>query len=919
MPDITLTIDGKEVTAPQGTGVVEAAMAAGIEIPVFCHHPKLTPVGMCRMCLVEIGTPKTDPATKQPVLDEDGKPAIQMMRGLQPACMNPVSNGMVVKTKTADVEFARRGVIEMLLTSHPLDCPVCIKGGECPLQDLTMGYGPGVSRFDYEDKVHFQKPIPLGPLIDLDRERCILCSRCVRFEDDIAGDPVLGFANRGRQWQIISKSDPPFNSKFSGNTVDICPVGALMNHEFRFAGRVWEVKPVPTICPHCPVGCNMTLDMRYRDIKRVQPRENEMVNEIWICDRGRFGHHFVDSDKRLRKPLVRRNGVLVETTWGEAIEEIAQRLYGITQGYQGNVIGGLASGRLPNEDLYLFQKLFRELLRSPHVDCRSGSADEPEHDDLAYAFGVASGTDLGKLGKGTTVLVVGADPEEEAPVHLLRLRGIKRRDGELIVANGRPTKLDGAASHTVRFRYGDEAPFLLGVLSAIFDAGLENRAWAGEHVRGLDTLRRALQPFGVAAMAEETGIAENVIRGVAESVAKAENLVVVYGREAFAAGTPLLQAIGNLLLITGHVGKPGNGVLPILRYNNSRGALDMGVRPDKGPGYTSLSQTGMSAKQMIEAAGAGTLRAMYLAGVDPVAANPKAAAALDKLDLLIVQDLFMTQTAALADYVLPAAAFAERDGTYTNAERRVQRFRQARPSLDQSRPDWQIWATLGRALAQLMPEAASQAKDVRTRGKNVAAASTAPAARPWVYRSTDDINNEIVKTVPIYAGADYAKLRSSGGVWGQRTAKDPVFYDGTSYTNTEGYGVQWPTLAEKGGLTFDLVFSQPEAVRPVEGGLTLVAAHRLYDGGTLMDNADLLQFWVADPYVGLSSDDAARLQVESGDKVRITSQVGSLELWARIDGNVPTGTALVPDLEKVPLAGIQTGVLTPVRLEKVAG
>ncbi|MDQ5851541.1 MAG: 2Fe-2S iron-sulfur cluster-binding protein, partial [Chloroflexota bacterium] len=594
MPDITLTVDGQEVTVPSGTTVVEAALAAGIEIPVFCHHPKLKPVGMCRMCLVEIGTPRMDPATRQPVLGEDGKPVIAMMPSLQTACTNPVSNGMVVKTKTADVEFARRGVLEMLLTSHPLDCPVCVKGGECPLQDLTMAYGPGVSRFDYEDKVHFQKPIPLSPLIDLDRERCILCARCVRFEDEIAGDPVLGFANRGRGWMIISKSDPPFNSKFSGNTVDICPVGALMNHEFRVAARVWEVKPVPSICPHCPVGCNLTLDMRYRDIKRIQPRENEAVNEIWLCDRGRFGHHFVESPKRLQKPLVRRNGVLTETTWAEALGEIAQRLYGIAQGYGGDSIGGLASGRLANEDLYLFQKLFREVLRSPHIDCRTGAPDEAEHDDLAYAFGLGSGTDLGNLGAGTVALVVGADPEEEAPVYLLRLLGIQRRGGELIVANGRPTKLGAAATRDIRYRFGDEALFLAGVLRAIFDGGLENKAWTSNRARGLDTLRRALEPFSVATIAEHTGVAEDVIRGVAAAVAQAENLVVVYGREALAAGTSLLQAIGNLLLVTGHVGRAGNGVLPIPRYNNSRGALDMGVRPDKGPGYTALSQTGMT-------------------------------------------------------------------------------------------------------------------------------------------------------------------------------------------------------------------------------------------------------------------------------------------------------------------------------------
>lgn len=912
------------MTVPQGTGVVEAALAVGIEIPVFCHHPKLTPVGMCRMCLVEVGTPKMDPATKQPVLGEDGKPVIAMMPRLQTGCTTPVSNGMVVKTNTAEVEFARKGVLEMLLTSHPLDCPVCIKGGECPLQNLTLGYGPGTTRFDYADKVHFQKPIPLGPLIDLDRERCILCSRCVRFEDDIAGDNVLGFANRGRAWMIQSKSNPPFNSKFSGNTVDICPVGALMSHEFRFAGRVWEVKPVPTVCPHCPVGCNMTLDMRYRDIKRVQPRVNEWVNEIWLCDRGRYGHHFVDSPKRLTRPLVRRGGELVETTWQAALEEIAQRLYGSVESYGGEAIGGLAGGRLANEDLYLFQKIFRELLQSPHLDSRNGTRDEPEHDDLAYAFGVASGTDLGQLGKGTTVLVVGADPEEEAPVYLLRLRGIKRRGGELIVANGRPTKLDASATRTVRYQYGDEAQFTLGLLAAVIEGGLQNNDFVRSRTKNLDALRTALQSFSVAKVADQTGIPAETFQEIAQSVATSQNLIIVYGREAFAAGTPLLQALGNLALITGHVGKQGNGLLPILRYNNSRGALDMGVRPSRGPGYTNVVKEGMTAQQMLQAAGNGKLRALYVAGLDPVGANPVARAALEKIDLLIVQDLFLTPTAQVADFVLPAASFAERDGTYTNGERRVQRFRAARNSYGESRADWQIFAALGRELAGMLTAplaVATVAAGASGGKKQTSKKQNSPAhvadVRSWVFRSTDDINAEIVRQVAIYRDASFGKLKSQGGIWGRQAVADPVFYDGTSYENTEGFGVQWPTLAEQPNVVFDLVFSQPASPQLRAGEFLLIAAPRLYNGGTLMEHADSLSFWVAQPYVGISRTDAERLRIASGDRVRLTSQVGTLELFALLDGEVSAGTLVVPDLAEIPLGQLQTGVLTPVKVEKV--
>jgi NADH-quinone oxidoreductase subunit G len=915
MPHITLTIDGKEVTVPQGTGVVEAAMQVGIDIPVFCHHPKLPPVGMCRMCLVEVGTPKMDPATKQPVLNEDGTPVIQKMPRLQTACTTPVSQGMQVWTNSAEVEFARKGVLEMLLTSHPLDCPVCIKGGECPLQNLTMSHGPGVSRFDYDDKVHFEKPIKLGPLIDLDRERCILCSRCVRFMDEIAGDNVLGFANRGRAWMIQTKSNPPYNSKFSGNTVDICPVGALMSHEFRFAARVWEVKPVPTVCPHCPVGCNMTLDMRYREIKRVQPRSNEQVNEIWLCDRGRYGHHFTESPERLTTPLVRRGNEFVETTWQEALEVVAERMAAIVQRDGGNAVGGLAGGRLANEELYLFQKLFRELLGSPNVDSRTGGADEAAHDDLAFHFGVAKGTNLGELGKGTVALVIGADPEEEAPVYVLRMRGIKRRGGELIVLNGRPTKLDSGASKSVRYRYGTEAQVLLAVANSLLANGQEHKEFVGTRTKNVDRLRDALQPFSVAAVAEQTGITAEEIEAIAKSIAGAQNVVVMYGREAMGAGAPVMSAIANLLVLTGKAGQVGSGVIPLQRYNNSRGALDMGVRPDRGPGYGQTTP-GMDARQMLQAAAQGRLKAMYVVGSDPAANTPQAQQALQKLELLVVQDLFMTPTAQLADVVLPAAVWAERDGTYTNAERRVQRFRAARNPHGESRPDWQILATLGRAVYARMPQPEPVAA-APNKGKTRTYAQ--PAVRAWAYRSTDDVNAEIVREVAIYKDTAYSKLKGATGVWGRQPVEDPVYYDGTSYQNTEGIGVQWPTVAENVQTRFDLQFVAPQAPAQHDGDLTLVGAPRLYDGGTLMQNSPGINFWVANPYVGLARTDAEQMGIKSGDTLRISSEVGSIELPALVDGLVQPGAVLIPDVEAAPLGNVQTGVLTPVRIQKIEG
>jgi NADH-quinone oxidoreductase subunit G len=291
---VTLTIDGQKSRHPKVHNCGRS-QAGGFDIPVFCYHPKMEPVGMCRMCLVEIGRPVIDRATGQPVLEADGSPKIQYGPKLETACTTPVSEGMVVHNSSEKVIAGRKDIIEFLLTSHPLDCPICDKGGECPLQNLTMGWGPGVSRYIYDEKMRLAKHYPLGELITLDRERCIQCGRCIRFQDNIVDDPVIAFYQRGRALEIITTSEPGFDSYFSGNTTDICPVGALTTTDFRFQARPWELASVATICTQCPVGCNMTANTRREAVsggswvvKRMMPRQNEWVNEIWICDKGPF-------------------------------------------------------------------------------------------------------------------------------------------------------------------------------------------------------------------------------------------------------------------------------------------------------------------------------------------------------------------------------------------------------------------------------------------------------------------------------------------------------------------------------------------------------------------------------------------------------------------------------------------------------
>jgi NADH-quinone oxidoreductase subunit G len=912
MPDVTLVIDGQTVTVPAGTNIVDAARIAGVAIPVFCYHPKLKPVGMCRMCLVEVWTPKIDPATRQVVIGEDGKPVLALMMGkLQPGCVTLVSDGMEVRTTTPQVQFAQKGQLEFLLTSHPLDCPVCDKGGECPLQNLTMQFGPSTSRFDYADKIHFEKPIPLGDLIYLDRERCILCSRCVRFQDDIAGDPVLGFDHRGRAWEIISKSDPPFDSKFSGNTTDICPVGALTTADFRFKARVWELRPTPSICPHCPVGCNISLDMRYDRIMRVMPRENEYVNDIWICDKGRFGMRFIESPERLRQPLIRKGETLTPATWDEAMTLIAEKLSAIRTHAGAAALGGLASPDLPNEDLYLFQKLFRQVLASPNLDCCTGAPGEPEIIDLGATLGVGKGTNLSNLGAGTAVLVVGADPEEEAPLYVLRLRSIVARGGDLTVINPYPTKLDRTPARVLRPRAGAEAFVALALLKTLIEEELIAADFVARRVQGLDDLKARLRDHSVASLCDAAGVAAETVRAAARAFAQADNGIIVYGRVALAAGADLIDALADLALLTGHAGKPNNGVIPLLPGANARGALDMGVHTGTG------RKRGLKAGEMWTAAREGRLRGMIIAGMNPVHDNPAVAEALDALEFLVVQDIFLTETAQRADVVLPTASIAGREGTFTNAERRVQRFRQARIPEYNTPAGWDVAQRIARALIAVgvkpaAPDGQGDGRSALRTPAKTAAAMVSPDQ--WDYVVAGDVADEIATRVRGYADTTYESLGlTRKPQWG-RQPNEAVFYDGTSYENTEGVGVQIAAEADNPNAMFSLRARVPLPVDINEARpYILLAAPRAYDGRAWGRDSKLLPRMVA-PHLILNVEDAAALEIAPGSLVRIASEVGSAVLPAQIDRNLPRGLALAPDVNGAPLSAVQTSPLTRISI-----
>ncbi len=792
---VTLTIDGVQVSVPSGTLVVDAAKKAGIDIPVFCYHPKMEPAGMCRMCLVEIGRPMIDRGSGQPILDENGQPKMQFMPKPETACTNPVSDGMVVLTQSEKAKDAQRGIIEFLLTSHPLDCPICDKGGECPLQNLTMEHGPGKSRFLYDDKLHLDKHLPLGDLVFLDRERCILCGRCVRFQDQIAGEAVLAIDERGRGSEIISVSDPGFDSVFSGNTTDICPVGALTTADFRFGARPWELKAAASVCAQCPVGCNITFNTRREAksdgkvvIKRVMPRQNEQVNETWICDKGRFAYHFVESKERLGKPLVNKK----EAAWEDAIKQVSAKL---AEAKSDTVV--LASGRLSNEDLFNLKSLADGLGGAAVLYTDMGGGD------LVTQVGVGQGTNFSDIGPGDAILVVASDLYEEAPIWWLRVKQAAERGATLIVANARETKLDRFANFVVRYSNGDE-------VKAVQDLGGSGK--------------------------------------IAEAFAKAENAIVLFGSDGLglAGSSNLAAACAKLLIETGHIGKANNGLIGVWPKANDQGAWEMGFRPEA------------------DLAAALKGKAVYIAGADPAGDNPALEQALKDAKFVVVQELFQTKTAELADVVLPAWAYTERDGTFTSGERRVQRFYPAVPPLDGAKADYAITAEIAKKL------------DIDLDGSS-----------PVL------VFEKLAASVKDFAGLSYAKLAEVSEQW-PIVGRGDLYYGGTTYENTQGLGVQLVSAAER-GETVDIPELWKEAgLRPKEDELLAVPVTKLYDRGTTVTPAELLTERIGDVTIALHPEAIKKLGLEAGKSVTISFDGVSGEALVKIDETISAGVALVP-------------------------
>jgi NADH-quinone oxidoreductase subunit G len=846
---ITFTIDGLEVRAREGELLLEAAKRGDVEIPFFCYERKLgPPVGACRMCLIEI----------------EGMPKLQV------SCATAVKDGMVVHTQTDRVKQAQNAVVEFLLVNHPLDCPVCDKGGECPLQDISYGWGPGRSRF-VEPKRNFPKPIALSPLVAIDRERCILCYRCVRFSQEVAEDNQLVFLERADHTFVGTFHGRPYVAPFSGNVIELCPVGALTSTAYRFRARPWDIENSGSVCTLCPSQCNIAFTVRDDRVERVLARENSAVDDGWLCDKGRFGYQAIHSEERITQPLIRDGGHLRPATWERALVAAAEGLAKASAA-SAAVLGGATT----NEEGYLLQRIFRDGLGSGNVDSRrSGELPPPTTRLLSRPELSAS---IADLDRAAVVLVIGTDPINEAPIIDLRIRKAVRRLGaKLVVAAPHPTALDGGASERLLYRPGGDEAFLRALAKAMleekrpsadgleearhksadgFEEGRDESAEGSEFgaqtaapLEGQEDVLRFLAAQSLDELAAIAGVESNDLRDAASLLVGAESIVIIHGERIThgARGPEALTALADLAMLAGVDGAQGSGLIEVPVAMNARGLREVGCLPNLGPGLSDLAR-GLSARESADAATRGEIRAFYLLHCDPVREHPdgelweKALGAA----FVVAHSEFPSQALERhADVVFPAESYAEKEGTVTHPDGRLQRLRPAIGHPGEVRMEWQLLIELGRRLGFELP-----------------------------HLTAGMVFKELTERVPLYRGLTLDEIGGDGIRWQERD---------------DSLEAARKILGE---LHFSSPSPLPEPVEPSEGSLALATVPDLWASWEA-EHAPALDFLAGKQELQLHPSDGERLGVRPGEAVEVASNGHAVHATVRLRDSARPGSALL--------------------------
>ena len=852
---VTLSIDNQEVTVPKGTTILEAAKGLGVEIPTLCHLKELAPDGSCRMCVVEV---------------EGGRRG-----GLTTACTAHCQEDMVVATHSEKVADSRRFILDLLLSNHKLECFSCGKNGDCQLQQYALDYGIDATSFTEGKRMPCHQEDTSNPFFSYDPEKCIMCRRCARVCQLRQGRDVLSIANRGFETKMMPSYGQAFDQSICescGNCVSSCPTGALTAKDTK-EYRKWETQKIPTTCPHCGTGCQMNLLVKNNRLVGVEPLDGP-ANKNLLCVKGKFASYkFVGSGDRLTEPLIKRNGIFEPASWEEALTLVSSKFNEIKAENGPDALAGFSCSRATNEDNYVFQKMVRAAFGTNNVDncarvCHSASVH-----GLAQTLGSGAMTNpIADITEDVDmILLVGSNPEEAHPVIGAQIRQAIQRGTQVVVVDPRKINLVKDSALHLQVQAGTNVAFANGMMHVILKEGLADRHFIEERTEGFSDLEKMVADYTPEKVAEICHIHPEDLIQAARMYAKAEKAPIIYclGVTEHSTGTEGVMSMSNLAMLVGKVGKPGCGVNPLRGQNNVQGACDMGCMPYDFPGYQKVNNpevidkfekawhvplnrnTGLTSTKVLPAATAENVKGLYIFGEDPIVTDPDTGhvrQALESLDFLVVQELFMTETAAYADVVLPGISYAEKDGTFTNTERRVQRVRKAVEPRGQAREDYEIFC------------------EVMTR-----------MGYPCAYESAKEIMKEISAVTPSFGGINYERLEKESLQWPCRSLTDP----GTPIMHVGSF-------ARGKGLFKAIPYKQAQELPDEEYPYLMSTGRMLYHYNTraMTGRTEGINQIANHSYIEINAVDAQALGIQEGDKVEVHSRRGKIETYAAVGNRV---------------------------------